>query len=302
MFYGKYLTEKEAKTIDSFSWKWTRMQMKRYALNGATEKFQRSWYRERYRWTAKQLREFLKNKKFILDAGCGTGWASKWFAELSPKASIFAVDISKSVRAAKNNLKSHKNVSVIQADINFLPFKKGFFDFISCDQVLHHTKNPERTFRKLISHLKPGGFLAFYVYKVKPPLRELNDDFIRARVTKMRASNAIKFAQAMTLLGKSLSDLEGKIRILADIPLLGIKKGTYNIQRFIYWHFLKCFWNQDFGFEISTMVNFDWYHPLYAHRYMPEEIKKWIRKPGLKAYVFNVGESGISVVVQKIKS
>jgi hypothetical protein len=52
---------------------------------------------------------------------------------------------------------------------------------------------------------------------------------------------------------------------------LGIKGGTYDIQRFIYWNFLKCFWKEDWGFELSKSTNYDWYAPSNAKRFSKEE-------------------------------
>ena len=57
------------------------------------------------------------------------------------------------------------------------------------------------------------------------------------------------------------------------MPLLDIKGGSYNLQRFIYWNFIKCFWNSKMGIETSTYVNFDWYSPSNAKRFSREDIE-----------------------------
>ena len=67
------------------------------------------------------------------------------------------------------------------------------------------------------------------------------------------------------ILGKNLSKIKKTITIPKDIPLLEIKAGTYDIQRFIYWNFLKCWWSGDVPFEQSIATNFDWYYPEYAY-------------------------------------
>lgn len=84
-----------------------------------------------------------------------------------------------------------------------------------------------------------------------------------------------------------------------DIPILQIKQGKYDLQRFVYYNFIKCFWNDDFTYDENVMTNFDWYHPKYAHRHSPEEVKEWFENLGLKMIVFDVGESGISVRGEK---
>ena len=41
------------------------------------------------------------------------------------------------------------NVQLVHADVNRLPFPDEFFDFINCDQVIHHTPDPPVTFENL---------------------------------------------------------------------------------------------------------------------------------------------------------
>ena len=91
------------------------------------------------------------------------------------------------------------------------------------------------------------------------------------------------------------SNLKKKIRIPRDIPILGIKAGTYDVQRFIYWYFLKCFWAEDGNFERSVGVNFDWYFPKFAYRHTPKEVRDWFKQSKVKITTFKEIESGISV-------
>jgi len=295
-----FLDKSQKETEKSFSYKWTHRSLKNYGLDDTTKHFQHKWYLKRYGWKNERVfSKFIKKQNFILDAGCGTGWAAKWFAEKNPQSIVFALDISKSIDIAAENFKSLNNLVSIQADINHLPFPKNFFDFISCDQVLHHTSDPLGTFRQLLSRLKKGGILATYVYKRKVPLRELADTFIREKTTKMNSKDCYNFSRVITLLGRSLSRLNIKFNVPEDIPLLKIKKGSYDLQRFIYWHFLKCFWNAEWGLEKSILTNFDWYHPENAYRYNPEEIRQWIKKTRLETKHFYVDEAGISIRVEK---
>ena len=62
---------------------------------------------------------------------------------------------------------------------------------------------------------------------------------------------------------------------------MGIKAGQYDIQRFIYWNFLKCYWNPDWGFELSKITNYDWYAPSNAKRFSEEEVKLLISQNNL---------------------
>ena len=53
---------------------------------------------------------------------------------------------------------------------------------------------------------------------------------------KMTEKQCIQFSKDMALLGKSLSQIKKTVTISRNIPLLEIKAGTYDVQRFIYWN------------------------------------------------------------------
>lgn len=257
--------------------------------------FQKNWFLDRFGWKSLfRFNRFLKTKKFILDAGTGIGNSANLFSA-NPQAQVFAIDASASIDFAYSKYGDVPNIHFIQADLRNLPFKKKFFDFICSDQVLHHTDNTKSSFRNLVSHLQKKGLISIYVYKKKSPIREFADDFIRERTTKMTEKECIEFSKDMTYLGKTLSELKHKIKIKRDIPILGIKAGIYDVQRFVYWNFIKCFWAEDGNFERSVGVNFDWYYPEYAFRHSPEEVRKWYKDAGLKIIHFNEIESGISI-------
>lgn len=183
--------------------------------------------------------------------------------------------------------------------------KKGIVKYLYCpdkksplglrvDKEKMETHPPSFGYDKKAEKYYHHWYLERYVYKKKGPIREFSDDYLRSFTTKMTPEKCYKFAKAITLLGKSLSELKVEFKVPEDIPLLGIKKGKQNLQRFFYWNILKCFWNPAFDYKTNVMVNFDWYHPQLAFRYPPEEIKRWFKNEGLTIEHFNVTESGIS--------
>ena len=93
-------------------------------------------------------------------------------------------------------------------------------------------------------------------------------------------------SEQLTVLGKKLSELKIEINF-PDIPLLGIKGGRQNLQRFVYWNFLKCFWNEENGFKNSQMINYDWYSPSQAFRYSKEEFKRMLQDNKLSTVFFH---------------
>ena len=49
----------------------------------------------------------------------------------------------------------------------------GKFDFIYCQEVLHHTTNPFFAFKNLVNLVAPEGEIAIYVYKKRPQQESL---------------------------------------------------------------------------------------------------------------------------------
>ena len=279
-------------TQRSFSEKWAKIPD--YGHDSSTREFQLRWYLQRYGWNSLEgLTAFLSTRRFILDAGTGTGRDTKLYAE-NTGGQVFGIDISRSVDAAYAHTRHLPNAHIIQADLTRLPFPRRFFDFVVSDQVLHHTPDTAASFKYLTGFLEHGGQIAIYVYKKKGPVREFCDDYIRSHTTKLEAGECYEFARAVTRLGKALSDQKTEITVPEDIPYLQIRSGTYDLQRFVYWNILKCFWNDDFDFETNVMVNFDWYHPRDAHRHTPDEVASWFEDARLEILHFDVGDSGIS--------
>ena len=291
------VTKDFVRTEMAFSEKWKTHHTNHHAKDWI--EWQRKWFLDRFDWKSiKTFNAFLKSKKFILDAGTGIGNSAKMLS-VNDSTTVFALDASDSIDFAHKKYGRSPNIHFIQADIRQLPFKKSFFDYIFSDQVLHHTKNTSTSFKYLTKFLQKSGHISIYVYNKKAPVREYVDDYIRQRTIKMSVAECTEFSKDMAHLGKALSKLKKKITIPNDIPLLGVKSGTYDVQRFIYWHFLKCFWDESDNFERSVGVNFDWYYPKFAYRHTPSEVKKWYRDLKIKINTFKEIESGISVTGQK---
>ena len=60
------------------------------------------------------------------------------------------------------------------------------------------------------------------------------------------------------------------------MPIAELIKRLFSVpvQRFIYWNFLKCFWKEDWGFDLSKSTNYDWYAPSNAKRFSKDEFLK----------------------------
>jgi SAM-dependent methyltransferase len=282
-------------TEQSFSAKWMRAPDYRKKVSD----FYVKWFLDRYGFKdLSGLKSFLADKTMILDAGTGTGRDAKTYVDNST-AEVFGIDISKGVEVAYQDLGATQRLNLLRADIQMLPFAPDTFDFVACDQVLHHTENPRNSLEGLLRVLRPGGTIAFYVYRRKGPIREFVDDYVRNVTTRMSDEECYRFSETITRLGKALADLNATVTIPEDVPLLDIKAGTYDVQRFFYWNVMKCFWNEDFDFSSNAIINFDWYSPTHAYRYGEEEVQAWCSELGLNPLRFDVVEAGISVLATK---
>lgn len=252
------------------------------------------WILKRNGWGSKNdLESALVDCPRILDAGCGNGRVSVLLAESAPHAEIVGIDLI-NVQTARNNNTAFDNTTFIQADLTEDLSHLGFFDFIYCQEVLHHTGAPKLAFNNLVSCLNDGGILAIYVYRKKAPGREFMDDYIREYLSVLPYEKAMQVCRQITEVGKVLSEIPGEIH-LKDVPLLGIEEGTYSVQRFVYHFFLKCFWNPAVGFEESSVVNFDWYHPQNCTRHTMEEVLAWFGEQGLEVIHHHLDPYGITV-------
>jgi hypothetical protein len=61
----------------------------------------------------------------------------------------------------------------------------------------------------------------------------------------------------------------------------------------------KCYWNDTMDWDSNVITNFDWYHPLHAHRHTPDEVRGWYESAALEIVQFDVADSGTTVVGRK---
>ena len=255
---------------------------------------QERWYDERFGWDGDDdLGRRLAGCERVLDAGSGLGYDAARYARLTGGL-VVGLDVTDAVEIAAADHRA-ANLRFVQGDLTRPPLAPGTFDFVVADQVIHHTPDARAAFLTLARLLAPGGELSVYVYRRKGLLRELADDHVRARTTAMSVDECLEFAEQVTELGRELSRVGATVTLERGIPLLGIAPGEHDVQRLLYWHVLKCYWNEELGQRQSVMTNFDWYHPPHASRHTAAEVRGWCREAGLEVAHLSEIESGISV-------
>ena len=239
------------------------------------------------------LTRWLSGRTRILDAGCGNGRVTALLLKYAPRAAtLLGVDLT-AAAVARQHFDGEPRVSFRDKDLLADLSDLGQFDLIYCQEVLHHTADPKRAFLNLCGRLAPGGEIAIYVYKQKAPLREHADDFIRERIAGLSYAEAMRHMEGITELGRALSSLQARVTV-PDIEILGIEAGEYDVQRLIYFFFLKCFWNPALGFPASAAINYDWYHPQLCTRHTVPEVESWFADAGLTVIHRHVDPYGIT--------
>ena len=113
-----------------------------------------------------KFKDFIGYKKDVLEVGCGTGQLAIYFA-LGTNNRVVALDPTiESLELAADFSKKHNidNIDFVNADIFDDVLTDRFFDFIWCNGVLHHTKDPYGAFSVLIKSLKNEGYVLIGLY------------------------------------------------------------------------------------------------------------------------------------------
>ena len=295
------LATNQNQTKEAFSEKWDNADENDLTEDEDFVLRQKQWFLELYGFsTESELAKFLKGKT-ILDAGCGIGYKTSWISNLSPESLVVGIDLSNSIYIASKKYSKNKNLYFVKGDIAKTDFKVESFDVIICDQVIMHTENPKLTFDHLTSLIIPGGIFFYYLYAEKALPRELVDDYFRLKTHDLNNQELWDLSSQLTVLGKNLSELDVKVNT-PDIPLLGIKGGEYDIQRFIYWNFLKCFYNPNWTKNANDVVNFDWYSPSNAMRFSESEFLELIQKSNFEIIFSHKEEASFSGRIKKQKN
>ena len=74
-----------------------------------------------------------------------------------------------------------------------------------------------------------------------------------------------------------------------------LEAGEYELQRFVYHFFMKCFWSANLSHDENVAINYDWYHPQDATRHDLAEVLAWFDEAKLGVVHTHVDPYGITV-------
>jgi len=95
----------------------------------------------------------------ILDAGCGSGEALRWFCDEMGEGTVVGIDLAAAhTRVARTH--APPEALVAQADLGQLPFNENSFDLIWSVNTINHLDDPAESLRRLAGLLRSGGRVA----------------------------------------------------------------------------------------------------------------------------------------------
>jgi SAM-dependent methyltransferase len=288
----------QSATNRTFSDKWERFT--EYGFEAGHREFLHGWFAKKFGLASPDdLPAFYAGFKDVLEIGPGSGFNTEFMAR-HVTGRVVSVDVSDGAsNTTYRNTRDIPNIDVIQGDVNALPLPDDHFDFAIADGVLHHTPDTRRAVEALYAKVRPGGRMFFYVYRRMGAARYFADRHIREAFSPLEPEACYEACAGITELGRELSRLNATITLEHGIPILGIPPGTHDVQRLLYYNFLKCFWNEAFDWETNNMVNYDWYHPHDAWQHTEEEVAGWLDALGATYAFHPANPNGISALVTK---
>jgi ubiquinone/menaquinone biosynthesis C-methylase UbiE len=117
------------------------------------------FHERRYRVT-RLLAPPLNKNNLLLDIGCGNAGQTEYFA--GDVGQAYGIDLQhERLPGFQRELVEHKipNISLMGGNGEFLPFRDGVFDCITCFEVLEHVEDPGRVLSEIRRVLKPDGII-----------------------------------------------------------------------------------------------------------------------------------------------
>ena len=122
----------------------------------------------------------------VLELGCGTGQMSLFLAtgdRLVVGADLTRASLALAADAARRF--GIERVRFVETELRRPGLREGAFDVVYCSGVLHHTPDPEASFRAIAPLVRPGGVIVIGLYNAYARLPHRLRRAV-ARLTKLR--------------------------------------------------------------------------------------------------------------------
>ena len=154
----------------------------------------------------------LPSNSRCLDIGSGTGSIASWLSVHSQQRNFEVMALDRDGQFLPNQASAHNNFTVLKSDIS-KAHSLGEFDLIHARLVLIHLRDRSEVLEKLVSWLKPGGWIIL-------------SEFIDTSTTKPRPSAYSKTMKTMwEVLYKTIgTDCNWGNSLPDNFNALGLKK------------------------------------------------------------------------------
>lgn len=267
----------------SFGFQWNefdKTQVDEHSKNSISkDRFYRST-----RWT----NEVLNGAK-ILEVGSGSGRFSQIMLEAG--ADLFSFDYSNAVEANARNNGDCENLTLCQASVYDIPFRKEYFDKVFCLGVIQHTPDVEKSFAMMLQCLKPGGEIAIDVYADTLKTKFYTKYWFRPitkKINKKRLLSIIRwYVPKWIPISTGLLNIPVVGKFLAQIiPICNYSKQFPDLSK----EQLK---------EWAILDTFDMLSPEFDNPQKHSTLKSWIEKYDLDLVYLGRGDNGFVLIARK---
>jgi SAM-dependent methyltransferase len=163
----------------------------------------------------------------ILDAGCGTGEALKWFRDAIGEGEIIGIDLAAAHTSAARE-EAPADTLVAQADLQKLPFFEGSFDLVWSVNTINHLNDAREAVERLAKLLRPGGRIALGQSSLVPDMYFSWD----ARLERL-TTEAVRqyYRDRYRLEERDLTAVRALVGVARDAKLKDVRAQTIMIER-----------------------------------------------------------------------
>ncbi len=136
----------------------TRLKRRAFERAAATYDAAAALQREVARRLFERLDYVKHSPQVRLDAGAGTGFATRGLQARYPDSSVIALDIARAM------LKRVPSGWLVCADIEQLPLKRAAVGMVWCNLALQWSNSPDKVFQEVQRVLQPGGLYLFSTF------------------------------------------------------------------------------------------------------------------------------------------
>lgn len=143
----------------------------------------------------------LKNKKNVLDVGCGTGAITLDLAELT-NGTVTGIDSDpEKLKHAEELLKDFSNVKLIEGNAEEMPFEDETFDLVVFNVVLIHIKDQQKAVSEMARVTEKDGIVLatlepdyeHFIEYPETPLAEMWKDSVKELGADLSTGRKLKY-------------------------------------------------------------------------------------------------------------